>query len=158
MVAECEDGGTVYTPARCSPGCGGVSMVPERLIEPMENRVDGAITLPFQSSATLSLDAMRSLRTCGIAYLIPSMPHGYPPVKAEAAVISAASHFPVGSNPRVHEMAIIAIAGEAVPPLRHGLMCWVIRFTIDDCLGHSHDFFAFVNVRSGEPLGGLDLP
>jgi hypothetical protein len=127
------------------------------LIEPTENRVGGAIPLPPQRSATLSLDAMHALEKSGIAYVIPSMPQSYPPVKAEAAVHSAASHFAVGSHPRISEMAIIAIVGESVPPLRHGLMCWAIRFAIDDHRGPPRDFFAFVDVRTGEPLGGLDL-
>lgn len=130
----------------------------DRLIEPKENRLDGGIALPSQSSATLSLHAVHALEKSGIDYLIPSMPRGYPPVKAEAAVHSAASHFAAGSRPRISEMAIIAITGATVPPLRHGSMCWAIRFTIDDRPGQSHDFFAFVDVRSGEPLGGLDLP
>ncbi len=133
-------------------------MAHEHLIEPTQNRVDGAVALPHQSSATLSLEAMHALNESGIEYVIPSMPSSYPPIKADAAVQSAATHFPVGSRPRVREIAIIATKGESVPPLRPGLMCWAIRFAIADPEGHPRDFFAFVDVTSGAPLGGLQLP
>lgn len=87
------------------------SMANNHLIEPVQNRVDGAVALPSQVSATLTLDAMHALDRRGIAYVIPSMPVNYPPVKAEAAVHIAATHFPVGSHPQVVEFAIIALKG-----------------------------------------------
>ena len=125
------------------------------LIPPTSNTVIRVATVPHPGSATLSLGAMRFLRTRDIRYVIPRVLSGFPSVTAPHALRVAEARFAVGPYPRLREMTFIAIVGNAVPPLRDGMIVWAISFGVPKRDASSGYYIGFVHTNTPTPLGAV---
>jgi hypothetical protein len=123
------------------------------LLSPSVNHVAGRIVVPHQDSATLSSGVKTWLQSQGISYVIPRVPHGFPPVKPLAASRAAATHTPVGPHPVIRELALISPLTVLHPLIAHNIYWAVVLSPGGRPRGMV--YVTFVEVRTPRVVGSL---